>query len=271
MSTTLPGLVGNYLNTRHMWLIYSDSSLYDPKELPEAFVIPAELDREAKIARTAEVTARLARRLAEIERHFPAEAPDRFRVADYFGFPASLSVMFSYVWQEGQQGYVKVDPDLLVPEFRAVEHYWVTTYYQAFHRAYPNEVVLEKARRFLHSPVQVIQENGEKKLLTPESTEICREWEDRLLGEIGPEMERRLAAARDIIQGAVARLFEEGNLDFLIHSCTLNEQWRQSLRRDFHGTWEEFLEAWPHLHDPELFARLSEYPTLSMERFFALK
>lgn len=271
MSTTLPGLVGNYLNTRHMWLIHADSSLYDPNELPPEYVIPAELERDVKIARIAEITARLARRLAEIEAHFPRQTPDRFHAAEYFGFPASLSVMFSYVWQEGQQAYVKVDPDLLVPEFRAVEHYWVTTYHQAFHRAYPNEAVLEKVRRFFNSSVRVIEEHGQKKLLMPNATEICREWEERLLREIGPEIERRLAAARDIIQGAVTRLFEEGNLDFIIHSCIFDEQWRQSLRRDFQGSWEEFLEAWPTLHDPELFARLEEYPTLAMERLFALK
>jgi hypothetical protein len=271
MATTLPGLVGNYLNTHHMWLIHADSSFYDAAALPAEYLIPEDLDRDAKIKRTAEVTALLARRLAKVETEFPHDKPDKFRPENYFGFPPSLAIMFSYVRREGKEAYVKVDPDLLVPEFRDVEYYWVTTYHQAFHRAYPNEVALEKTRRFFGSEVRVVKEDGEKKLVTPEATEVCGEWEDRLLHEIGPEMQRRLAAAQDVIQGAVALLFERNNLDFISHSCTLDEQWRQSMRRDFHGTLEEFLQALPDLYDRELFARLEEYPTLAMDRTFSLK
>lgn len=270
MATTLPALVGNYLNTHHMWLIHADSDLYDGAKLPEEYFIAPELPFEAKIERCAEVVSLLARRLAVVDEQFPRLDIHSFKPHRYFGFPQELGSLFSCIQHEGRELYIKVDPDLLVPEFREAEGYWVKEYFPAFHRAYPNEVVLEKTRRFLGSRVRVVEEGGEKFMLSEDGREKCSDWEDRLLKEIGPEMKRRLAAATEVLQGCTARLFERNDLNFISQSCTLDEQWRQSLRRDFHGTLEEFMAALPNLYDRELFKKLEEYPTLAMERSFPL-
>jgi hypothetical protein len=263
MAKSLPALAGDFLNTRHMWLVSSDSDLFEKEAVPLDYCMP-----DAERQEAAEEGANIIGRLAEALAHLDADQPP-LDLADYFGLSEFHISVLCEQTRSGRETRLKLDADLLVPSFREAERYWAWEYHRAYHAAYPDPAIIARWNRFFTGhPVQLMERSGRQYLVSAQGETDCQEWREILETFIAPTMAEKLERARVTIGAISSRLFERGDVDFLICGCALDERMVQSIRRDFHGTVREFVAALPNLFDPDLFARLEAYPTLTMEKTF---
>jgi len=266
MAKSLPELMGFVRDARLLLLIYSDTTNFEDKVNKE-YLVESNLPKEEEIDRIGEIVSNLASKLDKI--HSVYTGTD-FNLPEYFKVPKGLS-LFEHGYTEKEMGYkvrIGINCDLFVPEFRDAERYF-PEYFTAFHNAYPNDITISRWNQpFPDDKVEIVERDGKILKITKDETIDCEEWKRKFNEEVGPEMERRIGKATDIILEVYKKLYDNHVLHFLMYSSVMDVQRRSSSRHDFQGTFEEFLRELPNLFDNNLYDYVSKYPTLTLSRSF---
>lgn len=268
MSTSLPGLLGNYWNTKHMWLVTAESSLFERDTCREAYLIPSGLSEGSHVRRATEVAYLLAERLNQARHEYPTV--DTFDLSDYLGFSESQRSACRHT-RYNKTVFLRIFPDLFVPAFREAESYWANTFFRAYHNAYPSPTLIAKWNQYAHGNLSLVEIDGKRHLMTKEESIACDEWEERLLRTIGPEMRGRLQRAQAVLGQVIAAMEDQRVESFLRIHAAQNERRVQSVRRDLQVSVEDLFSSFDDCCDPVLLSRLSTCPTLTMEAVFEVE
>jgi len=265
MATSLPGLLANYISTKYMLIVTSESGAFERGISETPYFIDNTLKGEDYLRRAVEVISQLAEKL------------DEARVAVCRLDPTTLRAFFGLA--EGQRSalrctrhnnlvILRVFADLFIPEFRAAEQYWALTFFRTYHWAYPNEALIEKWNKRFGGSLQIIEKEGRKCLRSRAADYLCDEWEERLLRDVGPTMRDRLRLAVEKIGLIAERL--ASNEVFARLSDAAGERRAQSISRNVEVSFGDLMERFDSYLDPVLIEKLSCCPTLTMEAEFSL-
>lgn len=264
MSTSLPALLGNYLSTKHMWVVTADSVIFENGPCGMDYQVSSELNEELYVGSLAGVISRLAQRLDAARmclRNGSLDLPQQLGLSESQANACQQT-------RHNNVSYLRVYSDLFVPEFRHAERYWATTFFRTYHNAYPNPVLIDKWNRHFGGRLQLVEREGKRCLLTGQEEVVCEEWEERLLRVVGPEMRERLQRAHAVIEGVEERLRGQGMESFVRFSAAEEERRVQSVRRDLQVSLEDLFQSFDDFRDPRLAEKLSTCPTLTMEAVF---
>ncbi len=266
MSTSLPALLGNYLSTKHMWVVTADSVQFENGTCGVEYHVSYDPNDELYVDALAGVISLLAERLdsARIRlRNGSLNLPQQLGLSEAQANACQQT-------RHNDISYLKVYSDLFVPEFRNAERYWATTFFRAYHNAYPDPVLIDKWNRHFGGRLQLVEREGKRYLLTGQGEVACDEWEERLLRVVGPEMRERLQRAHAVIEGVAVRLRDQGMESFLRFSAAEEERRVQSVRRDLQVSLDDLFLSFDSFRDPRLAEKLSTCPTLTMEAVFGV-
>ncbi|NCO36815.1 MAG: hypothetical protein GW893_23515 [Armatimonadetes bacterium] len=263
MATSLPGLLANYVSTRHMLVVTAESALFEKGVGDTPYFIDDAQPHETYIKHAANTMDRLARKVDEIR-----QTPLGMGTADLNAHLGLSDAQRSAVQctRHNDEVYVKVFADLFVPEFREAERYWAGTFFRAYHWAYPDASLIEKWNTRFGGSLEIVEKAGKRCLRSRDAEYLCDEWEERLLREVGPAMRDRLHRAMERI-GAIFEILEESDA-FLRLSGAEGERRAQSVKRNLEVSMEDLVNSFDAFRDPVLVQRLSTCPTLTMEVMF---